>query len=413
MSLQDILRHDTDCATGRSLSTMAGLETPAFVYYEQGIQDSCLKLRNAADAAGFEPLFAIKSFSLIDAISSMVPPLVGFATSSLFESRLARQAIGQQATGSVHITSPGLKLNEVEQLAMLCDYVSFNSLSQAERLVPAFVDQRNAACGNHCELGLRVNPQLSFIKDARYDPCRQHSKLGVPLARLVDVLQTAPHRLAPLTGLHIHSNCDSENPDEVRQTIAQLESRLSPWLGGFSWLNLGGGYDFSELDSEAQAAIRRLGEDYGLRVFVEPGASVVRSHGYIVASVLDLFESDGKQVALLDTSVNHMPEVFEYQYEPDVVGDSDTAEHEYILAGCTCLAGDTFGLYGFDQPLEIGSQVVFTDMGAYTLVKSHVFNGVGLPNIYALTSAGELVIKRSYSYEDFVRVSGGINHVTA
>ena len=29
--------------------------------------------------------------------------------------------------------------------------------------------------------GLRVNPELSFVKDARYDPCRAHSKLGVPI----------------------------------------------------------------------------------------------------------------------------------------------------------------------------------------------------------------------------------------
>jgi carboxynorspermidine decarboxylase len=38
---------------------------------------------------------------------------------------------------------------------------------------------------------------------------------------------------------------------------------------------------------------------------------VVEETGYLVASVLDTFESDGRVIAVLDTSVNHLPEVFE------------------------------------------------------------------------------------------------------
>ena len=51
-----------------------------------------------------------------------------------------------------------------------------------------------------------------------------------------------------------------------------------------------------------------------------------------------------------------MPEVFEFQFEPDVLGHIDGALQSYILAGCTCLAGDVFGQYSFDRALMIGSQ---------------------------------------------------------
>ncbi len=121
----------------------------------------------------------------------------------------------------------------------------------------------------------------------------------------------------------------------------------------------------------------------------------------MVAQVVDLFESDGVQVAVLDTTVNHIPEVFEYQFSPDVVDDTNEGRYCYILAGATCLAGDVFGEYAFDTPLVVGSRVTFTGVGAYTLVKSHMFNGINLPTIYARTPAGELTLHKQFDYEDF------------
>jgi carboxynorspermidine decarboxylase len=136
-------------------------------------------------------------------------------------------------------------------------------------------------------------------------------------------------------------------------------------------------------------------------VYFEPGAALVRDAGYIVSSVIDLFTSGGREIAVLDTTVNHMPEVFEYQFEPEVLDHDDDADHEYLLAGCTCLAGDIFGLYGFAEPLQLGSRVVFPEAGAYTTVKAHLFNGVNLPAVYALTESGELILKRQSTYDEF------------
>jgi carboxynorspermidine decarboxylase len=148
-------------------------------------------------------------------------------------------------------------------------------------------------------------------------------------------------------------------------------------------------------------AVEFLQCNYGLEVIIEPGAAFVRSAGYIVATVLDIFANGAKKIAVLDTTVNHMPEVFEYDFEPDVVGHDDGAEWEYILAGCTCLAGDLFGEYRFPQPLAVGDKVVFYNAGAYTMTKAHTFNGINLPAIYALTDAGALELKKRFTYADY------------
>ena len=96
-----------------------------------------------------------------------------------------------------------------------------------------------------------------------------------------------------------------------------------------------------------------------------------------------------------------MPEVFEYDFEPDVIGHEDGAPFRYILAGSTCLPGDVFGDYAFPDPLAVGDRVTFKNAGAYTLTKAHMFNGVDLPAIYALTESGEIQLKKEFGYSTF------------
>jgi carboxynorspermidine decarboxylase len=138
-------------------------------------------------------------------------------------------------------------------------------------------------------------------------------------------------------------------------------------------------------------------------VFLEPGAALVREAGYLVASVIDLFSTGEAVIAVLDTTVNHAPEVFEYQLQPEAIGHSLTHSHSYLLAGASCLAGDLFGEYRSSQPLQIGSRIVFRNMGAYTFVKAHMFNGTNLPSLYTITASGDLRLRRRYTYADYLR----------
>ena len=94
--------------------------------------------------------------------------------------------------------------------------------------------------------------------------------------------------------------------------------------------------------------------------------------------------------------------------EPWVSGHVDNGRFKYLLAGCTCLAGDIFGNYAFDNPLAIGDQIVFPELGAYTFVKAHRFNGTNLPSIYAKSADGQIALKYHFTFADYAthNVSG-------
>ena len=362
------------------------------------------ELARLCGLAGCRALYSLKALGLPDVLRLMVPQLAGFSASSLYEALLARRAVGPHA--KVQVTSPGLRDRDCAELAGHCDAISFNSLSQSARLNDYFFGVRK---------GLRVNPQISWINDERYDPCRKRSKLGEPASNL------RRHKALPpgISGIHFHNTCEADDFSGLKPTIERLQCEIPHILSQVSWINLGGGYEWSAPGAagqliEAAAVLKSTTaiED----IYIEPGAALVRDGGAFVASVVDLIDTDDGTVAVLDTSVNHMPEVFEYSdlpgIEPEVLGHRDDLPagegFGYVLAGSTCLAGDLFGTYRFAEPLAIGSRVVFPAMGAYSLVKAHMFNGQPLPNIYLEMGDGSVMLRRASSFTDFA----GINHLT-
>jgi len=381
------------------------IETPAFVYEEDRILSSIQRLLSQVKTStGCKILFPLKSFSIATALQLMSHQIDGFSASSLFEAKLARDILGDEK--SVHITTPGLRYDEIGEISELCDYISFNSLSQWGRCRNSISDKTSC--------GLRINPQLLFVKDDRYNPCRKYSKLGVPITTLSDISNNGFKDVKDIKGLHFHTNCESKDFDHLFTTVKHIDAHIPEILGQVKWLNLGGGYlfeDARDLDKLIETVIF-LRKKYDAEVFFEPGKGIVGKAGYIVSSVVDMFESDGQNIAILDTTVNHMPEVFEYQHQPRISQESEKGKYEYILAGATCLAGDLFGEYTFDEPLERGSQIVFEEMGAYTMVKAHMFNGVNLPAVYAYTKDGELELKKQFSYEEYVLRCGANEYAT-
>ncbi|HWO99427.1 MAG TPA: carboxynorspermidine decarboxylase [Methylococcus sp.] len=368
-------------------------ETPAFVYDITAVEQILQNLAEVTERSGLRVLFSVKALPFLPLLRELAPKLDGFSVSSLFEARLSREALPRN--GSLHITTPGFKPDEIEEIAELCAFVSFNSLSQFYRFSPCIAGRSS--------LGLRINPQRSFLADPRYDPCRVHSKLGTPLQDFVTAL-CDPTFVSLLSGIHFHTSFDASDFEALAETVDLLQSTLGNHLQSLQWINLGGGYRLRERSAlEPLATLAaRLRSDYGLTVYFEPGKGIIGDAGYLVASVIDVFTSDGKCVAILDTSVNHLPEVFEYQISPLLAEHDPEGDTAVILAGATCLAGDLFGTYRLHARPRIGDRFVFQRVGAYSLIKANRFNGHNLPSIYRWNGR-ELTLEQRYLYCDYRR----------
>ena len=360
--------------------------TPAFILDLDQVNTNLRPLQNLRQATDCKVLYSMKALPLSGLLNALVGQVDGISVSSLNEARLAREVFADPA--SLHLTTPGLRPDEFKQIDGLCSHISFNSLSQYQR----FKDQTLNA-----SKGLRINPKLSFADDERYDPCRKYSKLGVNIHELSAGLPT------DVEGLHLHTVFSQTDFKPLQQTLNALHPLLSRQTH-LKWLNLGGGYLFHSIADLTPliTLIQQLNQQCIPDIYLEPGKALVGNAGYLLTTVLDRFLSDGKTVLILDTSVNHHPEVFEYQRKPALLDEDPQGSQSAILAGSTCLAGDLFGEYRFKQLPEVGEKLVFADVGAYSLIKASRFNGYALPAIY-LCQQGELSLVKNDDYSDYRR----------
>lgn len=365
--------------------------TPAFVFDADAIATALNRISALCAVSGGKFLYSIKSLPLSAVLQLAKPYVHGFSVSSLFEAQLADALLA--GPGSIHLTTPGIRPQEITQLTELCSHISCNSLPQLQQLL-----SNNPA---ETSVGLRINPQYSVTGDARYDPCRPYTKLGVSMTALAD---TDKRLLSQIKGLHFHTVYSAETYAPLRHNVERLRSLIRTHQLQLNWLNFGGGYLYDQIGDKNQFTqlVQTLKQEFNLDIYIEPGNAVVGKAGYLVASVLDVFQSDGKTVAILDTSINHHPEVFEYQKAPILQEHDHNGAYPVLLAGSTCLAGDLFGEYLLPAPVRIGDRLTFAQVGAYTLVKANRFNGYNLPDIYWHLSGQTTCVKR-YSYEDYRR----------
>jgi len=361
--------------------------SPAFVIDEAEVLKALKALVILRERSGCKVLYSIKSLPLSAVMELSKSYLDGFSVSSLFEARLANEVLAGQ--GSIHLTTPGIRPDEINELTTLCSHISCNSISQFRQVA--------SVAQNQTSIGLRINPKLSFTVDERYDPCRLYSKLGADIS---DVLSAAIAE--QIKGLHFHTVFSATDYAPLMQTLDKLRHFMGKRLAELEWLNLGGGYLFDQINdsSDLIELIGRLKNEFNLDVFIEPGNAVVGKAGYLLATVIDCFNSDGKAIAILDTSVNHHPQVFEYQRQPEMCGHDPEGLYPVILAGSTCLAGDLFGEYRFNQPLLVGDKLVFKQVGAYSLVKANRFNGYNLPDVY-MTNGEQIRRIKQHTYQDY------------
>lgn len=373
--------------------------SPAFVLHRGLLEENCRILQETARRSGAKILLALKGFACHAAFPLIRRYLSGTTASGLHEALLAREEFG----GEVHAYSVAFKKHELERLAGFAHTIVFNTPAQLAAGLPVITGKT----GQRPEIGLRVNPECSQVETAIYDPCAPGSRLGLTREALDKEMAGRPKDfLDHVDGLHFHTLCE-QNADALERAVAAFEANFGDLLHGLSWVNFGGGHHITRADYDLdrlQTIIRRFRERYHVDVYLEPGEAVALQTGILVATVLDVFETGGSRIAVLDTSATcHMPDILEMPYRPPVLDAGAPGEHAftYRLGGLSCLAGDVIGDYSFAAPLEPGQRLVFLDMAHYTMVKTTTFNGVPLPSICSYDRENGLHTIRRFGYEDY------------
>ncbi|WP_295555379.1 carboxynorspermidine decarboxylase [uncultured Hyphomicrobium sp.] len=371
------------------------IRTPAYVLDVAALKRNLETAARVKREAGVKILLATKAWAMPAAFPLLKGTLDGTTASGEYEARMGREEFGKE----VHVYAPAYAPGEVERLTAIADHIYFNSPEQIARGLPL-------AKAAEREVGIRINPGYSnaTLGGALYDPCAPNSRFGTTVAEIDQLPWDA------IDIFHAHALCESLAEGSVG-LIQHVAQNFAPYLRRVKAVNFGGGhfinkpgYDVGKLI----AALKAFRAEFGVEVYLEPGAGLVVDTGYLVSTVIGMHRNE-RDIAILDASAStHMPDVLEVPYTPPVLGAEKPGvlAHSYILGGKTCMTGDIIGEYSFDRPLAPGSRVVFGDMMQYSFVKNTTFNGTPLPDLAMLHEDGRYEVVRSFGYEEFRRRLG-------
>jgi len=337
---------------------------------------------------GAKVICALKAFSLWKVFPLVSQYLSGATASSLNEVLLASQKMGKE----VHVCAPAYRADEIEQILSHSTHITFNSFSQWQLFKKETLRRKVSA-------GIRINPEYSTIDVDLYNPAGRYSRLGVTRREF------KPELLDGIEGLHFHALCE-QDAEALETVLEKVEANFGEWIPKMKWVNFGGGHHITRMDYKVQKLIDLLNKFHqkypGVEIILEPGEAVGWQTGELASSVLDVVHNE-IDIAVLDISVSaHMPDCLEMPYRPMVAGSAmlGIKKHAYRLAGNSCLAGDVAGDYSFDEPLKVGSKIIFLDMIHYTMVKTTFFNGVKHPSI-GIWKDGKFTLLKEFTYDSF------------
>ena len=362
------------------------IKTPYYLIDKAALLGNMEKIAYVRKHSGAKALLALKCFATWSVFDLMSQYMDGTTSSSLNEVKLGKLKFG----GETHAYSVAYADDEIAEVLAHSDKIIFNSISQLTRFADA---------AQHQVRGLRLNPGVSSSEFIIADPARTFSRLGEwDQEKVAEVIEQ-------ISGFMIHNNCENNDFTLFDDMLNKIEAQFSGLLShpNISWVSLGGGIHFTGEGYPLDAFCARLAafsERYGVQVYLEPGEAAITNSCSLEVTVLDTLYN-GKQLAIVDSSIEaHMLDLLIYRESAKMIPNQ--GELEYMVCGKSCLAGDIFGAFTFEQPLKVGDRLSFIDAAGYTMVKKNWFNGVNMPAIALRQLDGTIELVKEFSFEDFV-----------
>lgn len=358
------------------------IQTPYYLLDRTKIARNMAIMDELRQTSGAKTLLALKCFGTWGVFDQMREHMDGTTSSSLYELRLGHDRFGKET----HAYSVAWSDNEIEEAVGYADKMIFNSIGQLNRF-----DAQSSSVIR----GLRLNPRFSTSGFDLADPARPFSRLGEWDANKIETVMDR------ISGFMIHYNCENRDFDLFDQQLTRIEDEFGHLLKRLDWVSLGGGIHFTGEGyplAKLAERLKRFQDKFEVQAFLEPGEASITGTTTLEVTVLDVL-NNGKDLAIVDSSVEaHMLDLLIYRETARMESQGD---YPYQICGKSCLAGDIFGEFNFEKPLQVGDRVSIGDAAGYTMVKKNWFNGVKMPSIVIKELDGSLTLAREFDYADF------------
>lgn len=407
----------------------AAVGTPVYIYSAATIESHYMRM-----AAAFGPLkpticYSIKSCQNLHICQLLADKGSGFDVVSGGELYRAQQ-VGADTS---RIVFAGVGKSDRE----ICEGIDagiglFNVESQEEL---ANLAKLAAARKTKVSAALRINPDVDPKTHAYTSTGKKETKFGVDLGAAAELFrQWHGHASVHLRAAHLHigSPVYTVEPYVLAiQKVLDLIHTLRKDGVVIDSLDIGGGFgaDYGMTASpEAEDYARQIVPllvNEGLKIYIEPGRSIVGNAGILLAKVLYAKQTPSRNFAIIDAGMNDLirPSLYgAYHFIwPAAVSPAHVPPTrrekldlpglvEMDVVGPVCESGDFLAKGRFLPPVHRDDLLAAFTAGAYGMVMSSQYNSRPRAAEVLVTGSQWRMIRRRETYEDLLRCEMEVAH---
>lgn len=262
------------------------------------------------------------------------------------------------------------------------------------------------------KVGVRVNLNLMVISPEDCKHGEEYSRFGFSeedgeLGEAISRLHAMPG--VSLCGIHLHRTSLTRSLDVYRRIAVYANGIISKYALELSYVDIGGGF-FGDMPGKPSFrnyvdAIADNLYSRNVTVIVEPGNALAASAFSFRTSVIDAKTVSGVRLLVCDGSRNDVDPFFRKKdYFKKFLFDAADRPVEPIqqVVGCTCLENDRLFTVEDSPRLEIGDEMEFSSVGAYTMALSPLFIRY-FPRVYVISNGSLDLYGEEWNEKDYLK----------
>jgi len=392
---------------GVSLESVAQqFGTPIYVYDGGKISDQIQALQVAFSGVNLKIKYATKALSNISILKLIRSEGAGVDAVSIEEVRLCLLA-GFEAS-EIMYTPNGVSFEEVQEAVALGAMINLDNL--------AILKQFGKTYGNSVPVCIRINPHIMAGGNAKISVGHIHSKFGISIQQLEEVLEVVSEYKMLITGLHIHTGSDILDA-EVFLKGGNVLFEAAFQFPDLKFLDFGGGFkvaykagdvttDIAEVGRKVTAAFRDFCTSYGrqLELWLEPGKFLVSESGYLIVKTNVVKQTPQLTFVGVNSGLNHLirPMLYDAYHGVYNLSNPEGNLKPYQVVGYICET-DTLAADRLLPEVKSGDLIVFKNAGAYGFSMASNYNSRLRPAEVLIWKNEAKLIRKREEFEDLIK----------
>ncbi len=379
--------------------------TPVFVYDGDKITSQIQALQDAFSGVMLKIKYATKALSNISILKVVKSAGAGVDAVSIEEVRLGLLA-GFLPT-EIMYTPNCVGFEEVQEAVDLGVTINLDNLP--------VLAQFGQTYGNSVPVCIRINPHIMAGGNAKISVGHIHSKFGISIHQLDEILNIVSQYGMLITGLHVHTGSDILDAEVfLRGGNVLFDAAMK--FPDLKFLDFGGGFkvgykpddiatDVFQVGKKVTEAFQEFCKKYGreLELWLEPGKFLVSEAGYLIVKTNVVKQTPQLTFIGVDSGLNHLirPMLYDAYHGVYNLSNPEGKLKPYNVVGYICET-DTLAADRLIGEVKTGDLIVIKNAGAYGFSMASNYNSRLRPAEVLVWKEKAHLIRKREEFKDLI-----------